>query len=78
MAAKIKKETEGPYTIWTIEDMAAQFKVSAETIRRKVLNGELPEPNLGDIPGRGAKRWVARGVIRFLLKQGKDRQEPQS
>lgn len=53
----------------SMKDMAKQFQCSRETIRRKVRDGDLPKPDLGDIHNKGVKSWLASNVVTFLANR---------
>ncbi len=59
----------------SMKDMAKRFQCSRETIRRKVRDGDLPKPDLGDIHSRGIKSWLASNVVTFLANHKADREK---
>ena len=63
---------------WSIKDLANQVDMSVSTVRRKIKDGELPGPDVGDMNSRGMKRWINTSVYSFLEKRKQLREKHMS
>lgn len=60
-----RARAEVPDDLWTVDDVAAYFKVTARTIREwREVDATFPAPL--DLPGRSV-RWYRRDVVEWAL-----------